>query len=275
MQPQDSIHVHNITEAVAARRKLCRAIFGTPHVPREMPATFADQPSPVNGLPNGQRLTLAGCADTFRWMPVGWNGTLVIVHQGHVATLTAIGVDTLIAELFAAGYAVVGCLMPDLAHHDGSIPLANFLRPVHAAINHAFATLPTLKKVCMTGLSGGGWTTTLCAALDRRIVRSIPVAGSLPLYMTGARDWEQTWIAGTGYSYLDLYILAASHARTQVQVLHTADGVFDFSWYVTGPDYVDAVRAIATGEWDQVWLSQTQHEYLAADRAIVQTEIAA
>ena len=37
----------------------------------------------------------------------------------------------------------------------------------------------------MIGLSGGGWTTTVYAAIDPRIVKSIPVAGTLPLYLRG------------------------------------------------------------------------------------------
>jgi hypothetical protein len=36
------------------------------------------------------------------------------------------------------------------------------------------------KRIVMMGLSGGGWTTTLAAALDPRIDLSIPIAGSIP-----------------------------------------------------------------------------------------------
>ena len=35
----------------------------------------------------------------------------------------------------------------------------------------------------MIGLSGGGWTTTVAAAIDPRVGLSIPVAGSLPFDM--------------------------------------------------------------------------------------------
>ncbi len=40
------------------------------------------------------------------------------------------------------------------------------------------------KHVVMFGLSGGGWSTTIAAALDSRIALSIPVAGSVPKFPT-------------------------------------------------------------------------------------------
>ena len=272
MQPEDSIHVHTLTQAVRARRKLCRAIFGTPHCPRELPTATNNQPSPVPNMPTGTRLSLPGCADAFRWVPSNWNGVLVIVHQGHGLGLVGIGVDTLITELHAAGYAVVGCVMPP-EPHDG-IPLSTFLWPVHAAITHAFATLPGLKRVCMTGISGGGWTTTLCAAIDWRIRASIPTAGSLPLYMAGDRDAEQLLPGLEPLTYLDLYAMAGLHPRTSTQVLHSQDVCcFNNSWLSTGPDYVPAVQAVAPG-FSRVMLQQTEHAYLSAGRSVVQTEVA-
>ena len=57
----------------------------------------------------------------------------------------------------------------------------------------------------MIGLSGGGWTTTLYAAIDPRVRLSFPVAGTLPDYLRLGRpgdkgDWEQF--------YPDLYKVA-------------------------------------------------------------------
>ena len=41
---------------------------------------------------------------------------------------------------------------------------------------------PAMKDVSMIGLSGGGWTTRMAAAIDPRIKLSIPVR-SAPLYI--------------------------------------------------------------------------------------------
>ena len=54
------------------------------------------------------------------------------------------------------------------------------------------------KRVVMVGLSGGGWTTTVAAAIDPRIDLSIPVAGSLPFAMRTAH-------AGDPYHDLGYY----------------------------------------------------------------------
>jgi hypothetical protein len=87
----------------------------------------------------------------------------------------------------------------------------------------------------MTGISGGGWTTTLVAAIDPRIQVSFPVAGTLPFYLRSSSDrskassnwgdWEQK-IPGlyTTVNYLELYILGAyGEGRYQMQILNQFD----------------------------------------------------
>jgi hypothetical protein len=81
----------------------------------------------------------------------------------------------------------------------------------------------------MVGLSGGGWTTNLLAAIDERIKYSFSVAGSMPLYYrsdASMGDIEQFLpelyrdIAG----YPDLYVLGAyGKGRKQVQILNRKD----------------------------------------------------
>ena len=39
------------------------------------------------------------------------------------------------------------------------------------------------KRYSMIGLSGGGWTTVVYAAIDERISDSFSVAGSIPFYL--------------------------------------------------------------------------------------------
>src|SRR5262249_40894467 len=87
---------------------------------------------------------------------------------------------------------------------------------------------PVYQEYSMVGLSGGGWTTTVYAALDPTITFSFPVAGTIPLYLRAkgsVGDTEQTLssfyqIAG----YPDLYVLG-SHGpgRKQVQILNRQD----------------------------------------------------
>lgn len=81
----------------------------------------------------------------------------------------------------------------------------------------------------MVGLSGGGWTTNILAAIDERIKYSFSVAGSMPIYYRSdlsMGDIEQYLpelyrdIAG----YPDLYVLGAyGKGRKQVQILNRND----------------------------------------------------
>ena len=115
----------------------------------------------------------------------------------------------------------------------GAKTMRFFLNAVHLAINYAETLGYT--RVAMIGLSGGGWTTTVAAALDARIGLSIPVAGSIPFAMRTRHagdpyhdlgDYEQL-VARPMYAVCDykcMYALAAlERGRNQVQLLHEGD----------------------------------------------------
>jgi hypothetical protein len=143
--------------------------------------------------------------------------------------------------------------------------LKYFLDPVVQWVNYA-ATRQNgsggalFSRIVMAGLSGGGWTTTVAAAIDPRIVRSYPVAGSLPLYMRECMskgDDEQVVdslyeIAG----YLDLYLLGTYPGRKQIQILLRHDIYFgdapalmykpaNVTWEALLRPYEAAVRSAA------------------------------
>lgn len=111
----------------------------------------------------------------------------------------------------------------------GEHPVAVYLSPIRIALNYLTRYLD-YKDISMIGCSGGGWTTTLYAALDPQIKYSFPVAGSLPLPLRRYRpvdfsDSEQH--AAEIYSiagYRDLYVMGSSgNGRRQVQVLNGKD----------------------------------------------------
>lgn len=103
----------------------------------------------------------------------------------------------------------------------------------------------------MAGLSGGGWTTTLYAAVDPSIRTSYPVAGSIPLYLRiggSVGDLEQYLdefyrVAG----YPDLYALGSMGPnRKQIQILNRRDdccfGEAQHDARRVGSAYEDAYR---------------------------------
>ena len=58
-------------------------------------------------------------------------------------------------------------------------PLAYFIEPVLRAIDEA-TKQRSYARIGMSGLSGGGWTTTFAGAVDPRLKALYPVAGSMP-----------------------------------------------------------------------------------------------
>ena len=162
-----------------------------------------------------------------------------------------------------------------------------FLEPVVQDINYFKSITGGLGDVSMVGLSGGGWTTMLAAAVDTRIKLSIPVAGSAPLYIQNhigtAADAEQLYtpmyderIASDGSgggvaTYLEDYVLGAYGAgRRQIMITNEYEpvGLFPGTW-VTDTINGASVKGIVTaalanlgpGQWGQVYdSSQSNHE---------------
>jgi hypothetical protein len=99
-------------------------------------------------------------------------------------------------------------------------PLRYFIEPAIGSINYALS-LRSYDKIIVSGLSGGGWTTTLLAAIDPRITHSYAVAGSVPFAsrVVNEGDWEQrAGMAPLGVDYSDLYLMGtidASGAATR------------------------------------------------------------
>ena len=116
--------------------------------------------------------------------------------------------------------------------------------PVVLTINYAKSLLK-IPTIFMAGLSGGGWTTTVASALDKRIVASFPIAGSVPAALRDPNhgkddeDFEQNaspnpnpgpYASHPGRlmyqacNYTCMYLLAGLEPdRFQVQVLHNQD----------------------------------------------------
>jgi hypothetical protein len=215
---------------------------------------------------------------------------IAVYHNGHgepFATMLRT-----VQGLLDAGCSVLACAMPflhwnaqritdpedptkpvtlhdhnDLARWESSAfsTLTFFLEPVAVALNHAIAAYrPT--SVQMIGLSGGGWTTTVYAAIDPRVTRSYPVAGSLPFYLRPAApnvtsslgDWEQRGETLPGFygiaGYLDLYVMAADRGRRQLQILNRFDSCCFAGVGHRGyaPAVTQRVNVIGDGHWEVV-----------------------
>jgi hypothetical protein len=239
------------------RRELIRLIWGKDSLPSRLPDSVETgvEDRRFAGLPNLERIDRLRVRMDFgldskilHFVPARPSGLLVLLHDGHAA---APGFPALIARLLERGHSVAAFAMPlqgdnsrpavrfgsigriVLDHHDklrllrppAGVAEQYLLEPVPVVLNRL---APGYRAVAMVGLSGGGWTTTLAAALDPRIATSVPVAGSSPLDLAPSGTWgdfEQTDPAlYASFSYLDLYLLGAAGAgRRQLQILNEFD----------------------------------------------------
>ncbi len=274
-------------DLAAKRRALIRHIWGTDGFPagRWPSWVLTNVPSPASRLTDLARVDelrmdlapgLQGLA--YHFIAERPNGALVIVHQGHACTLdddpgptdVGYGLRRTIQALLREGYGVLGVFMPHLRPGDctgghaalfetnmvGS-PLRLFLESTAIGLNHVkrpSATHPTpvYRDYHMIGLSGGGWTTTIYAAIDPTVRCSFPVAGTIPLYLRsggsiGDREqYEPSFYRLAGYP--DLYLLGATGpGRAQVQILVRRDdccfGEAQHDARAAGLSYLEAMRA--------------------------------
>lgn len=249
---QVTVRVHTPDDVTRVRRELSAYLFGdTP------PGTAScDGDTCVVSMSNGFTSTIA------LRTPETPNGSLFIYHNGHLGETPDI--TETIDALLNAGFTVAVFDMPlagvnppvtvdlplygEVTMHqhdqmpfldgltDGS-PIRYFIEPVLALLNavtEGNAVEGQYEHIYMTGISGGGWTTTLAAALDTRIEASFPIAGSLPIavhFATHAAfsDYEQFEPSLLSIAtYADMYVMATAGStgaagRRQMQFLNYRD----------------------------------------------------
>ena len=206
-----------VHEWTAKRQRLIRFIWGEAGFPAEKTPDAVEKGisdrryTSIENLASIDRIEVrmefGAQSIIYLFHPRSSNSRLLIYHQGHGGGVI-LGVDTI--QFFVRhGYTVAAFSMPMLGMNgplvietpDGSItlrkhpdlgslesevfsPLKFFVEPLIVFLNYAMAEY-AYDTAAMVGISGGGWTTTLAAALEPRIVRSYPVAGSLPLVFGG------------------------------------------------------------------------------------------
>lgn len=212
-------------------------------------------------------------------VPTSANGRLVVYNPGHANTVGdgsnwssdvngGYGDQRAIQALLTDGYSVLLTFMPQFRPDDppnGVNHQAMFTNPAmqpaigsvwqyffgavlgglnYVQNNAAAGGFPQYTEYDMLGLSGGGWTTVVYAAVDTRIKTSIHVAGSEPLEFWG-QDLQEEQTLAPLYdiaAYRDLYILGAAGGRRQVQVLNRRDSCCFFPGWLPGPGSVPAAN---------------------------------
>ena len=248
-----------VTSATAAakRKQIIDYIWGSAGLPTAKPAA-----SVVDGQTETLTIKMeAGQENATRHIrPKQKTDKLIILQHGHSCSFEdGAGLDHATEAFLKAGYAVLQANMPHMRPGDcqtvphgalfdlkltGGSALKFFLEPVIVSLN---ALKPKYKEIHMVGLSGGGWTTTLLAAVEPAIRASFPVAGSIPLYLrTGASVGDKEQYLDEFYQlagYQDLYFLGAhGKGRKQIQILNRKDNCCFGEAQHKGNDYEPAMR---------------------------------
>jgi len=180
------------------------------------------------------------------------NNELIILHNGHSGGFQEQKI--IIQEFLNRNYDVIAFSMPLLGLNNqpivedsnfGRIHLVNhntfhfienknfspmkfFVHPITLSLNYVENQF-AYDSINMIGISGGGWTTILYAAIDDRISKSFPVAGSLPISLRmesrDIGDYEQTHSEFYAIAnYLELYVMGSyGENRKQIHIFNKFD----------------------------------------------------
>jgi hypothetical protein len=189
----------------------------------------------------------------FHFRPSDSNGRLIIYHQGHAPGLENDGGGATIRQLVAKGFDVIALQMPlfgpntvqgwDYQKFQTNFKITDVQTlsiPIATAINYAEKWSNPPQSVDLIGVSGGGWTVTLYAALDNRVRNTISVAGTLPMYLIPDFNIRSYHVVGDVTKYLDLYLLSGlGPNRHFTQILNQHDSCcFAGSGYKTYDSYL-------------------------------------
>jgi hypothetical protein len=280
------VTIHSTADLAHKRQALIDYLWGPAGFPRErLPDEVRTNiPTPVHRLDQLRRVDelrinlgpgLQGLA--YHFLSQRPSEQLVVLHHGHACTLDddpgledrGNGLQRTIQALLANGYDVLGVFMPHMRPGDctgdheamfksatAGSPIRLFLESTALSLNYLKCRshedqFPQYRAYHMVGLSGGGWTTTVYAALDPTIRVSVSVAGTIPLYLRsggsiGDREqFEPSFYRIAGYP--DLYVLGAGgEGRRQVQVVLRHDdccfGEAQHDSTMTGLGYLEAMR---------------------------------
>lgn len=254
------IRIHDQNDIQNFRKKLIKIVWDKEGFPyQKLPDTVIKnvRAQQYPGLQNVKQinkiidtLEYGFVSNIYHFIPEnGDNNKVMIYHHGHGGIVPE-GLHTF-DSLLLSGYHVIGVNMPLLGENNqpevdlpttGKIKITNhdimvflerpypvFFEPIRTAINYLNTTIQP-QVIHMMGLSGGGWTTQLYAAIDTSIQRSYPVAGSIPMDIRfysfrdlGDMEQHDPRIYSK-VSYPEIYVLGAyGKNRGQLQVLNSTD----------------------------------------------------
>lgn len=257
------IHINNDVDIQNERNKLIQYVWKTNEfpinkLPTSVVSNFKDSRySSIKNLSQIEKITVSmedGVDSVaYLFLPIESNNKLMIYHHGHDGDFV-LGIKY-IDYFLENNYSVLAFSMPltgmnsrpvvNLPNHgnltltthndflflesDKFSPIKYFVEPIAVSLNYMDANYD-FNSYYMVGISGGGWTTAFYSAIDPRITKNFPVAGTAPIHLRlqnpkNIGDYEQMLPSlYNTTNYLDQYILASyGEGREQLQIFNKND----------------------------------------------------
>jgi len=254
------IHISNKNDIDTKRNSLITYIWKENSLPNHQPnsieTNIVDDRYDLSNLKSIDKITIIMKNNvqsiSYFFTPENPNNRLIIYHQGHAGDFI-LGKET-IQYFLDNNYSVLAFSMPltglnnqpiiddpnfgkieinlheefKFLESDDFSTISYFVEPIVISLNYLDENYD-FESYDFVGISGGGWTAVLYAAIDDRIDKSFSIAGSSPFYLRAIPenfgDYEQHLpelyrIA----NYLELYILAShGEKRELIQVFNKYD----------------------------------------------------
>lgn len=303
------ITINNTDDIINKRTNLIQYIWKQdqfPHdaLPNDIVSNFYDKRySDLQNISRIDKITTTmeyGVNSTaYLFLAKNSNNKLVIYHQGHDGDFI-LGKKS-IQYFLSNDYSVLAFSMPlvglnnqptvdlpnfgkiKLQTHDDFrfletaqfTPIKYFVHPIATSLNYIDKNYH-FDSYYMVGISGGGWTTAFYSALDTRISKSYPVAGTAPMYLRfnnlkNMGDYEQ--VNPNLYritEFLDQYIMASyGNNREQLQIFNKYDPCcFSGTGYTTYETAIkDKISKLGQGNFS-VFLDEDNKQHSISDRSL-------
>lgn len=267
------------------RQQLVRFIFKAESLPTGYPQVIIPHHDSIS-KENAEKYTVYMANDiiseSYFYRSKNNSSKLMIFVSGHFCEVLACHSKE-ISYFLEKNYSVLAFSLPssdnnashsihrDLGRHDsGNFSMISyFVEPIALSLNFVNDKY-RFEDISMTGISGGGWVTTIYAAIDERVKKSFPLAGTLPMdYLSEDTYGDYEYRLESLYelaNYYDLYMLGSvPKGRSQVQILNLDDECcFQGSLYLKkpyGPMIKRKLKSLSGGTFEVIIINQSSHAY--------------